>query len=65
MFEKLAVVVFGALLSAQALAAQDYSAVQTALTAEITAAMPVVLALLGLVLAIGLGIQLIKKGTKG
>jgi hypothetical protein len=43
--------------------AQDYSGVSTALTTEITGAMPTVLLISGTVLAIGLGLRLVKKAA--
>lgn len=63
-FVKVCALVSGAGVSGFALAtAQDYSGVSTALTTEITGAMPTVLLISGTVLAIGLGLRLVKKAA--
>jgi hypothetical protein len=61
---KRAAFVVGLLASGLASAAQDYSGVQTALTAEITAAMVPALVLFGIVAGIAVGFRLIKKATR-
>src|SRR4051812_40782264 len=48
-----------------ALAAQDYSGVQTALTSEVTAAVPVALALFGVIAGVAVGFRVIKRGARG
>ena len=45
-------------------APQDYSGVQSAVTAEITAAMPSVLLVFGTLAGIGVGLRLIGRATK-
>ena len=60
---KRAALVVSSFVPGLALAAQDYSGVQTALTAEITAAMVPALVLFGIVAGIAVGFRLIKKAT--
>jgi hypothetical protein len=45
-------------------AAQDYSGVMTAITTEITGAMPTVLTVFGTLAAIGVGFRLLKRATR-
>lgn len=45
-------------------AAQDYTGLATAVTTEITAAMPTILTVTGTILAIGVGIKLFKRFAK-
>lgn len=45
-------------------AAQDYSGVSTAITTEITGAMPTVLLIFGTLAGIGVGLRLIGRATK-
>jgi len=62
---KLALATLGLVASqASFAAAQTYSSITTDITAEITAAMPVVLAIGGILLGIGVAFRLIRRAGK-
>lgn len=65
LFLKVCVAATGMAASVAAFALpQDYSGIETAITAEITAAMPTVLVVAGTLLGIGVGLRLLKRGGK-